>query len=72
MNSQEEELRASMTQQHRFYLWEFLVQLLVTPISKLIESIKKNLCGERVEFLEECWKQDYIELLERCWNKDCE
>lgn len=70
MNPQEEP-RELMTQQYRFYLWKFLVQLLVNLTSKLIENLQKFLWNERVEFLEECWKQDYIDLLERCWNQDC-
>jgi hypothetical protein len=70
MNTQEESTEL-MRQQYRFYLWDFLVQLLVTPTSKLIENVQKFLLSERVEFLEECWNQDYIELFERCWNKDC-
>lgn len=70
MNPQEEP-RKVMTQEYKYKLGKFLTHLLITPTSKLIENIQKFLLLEKVELLEECWKQDYFDLLERCWNKDC-
>jgi hypothetical protein len=50
-------------------LWQFLTQPLFSS-KKVIFNPIQFWYHYRVQYLENCWKQDYVQLLERCWERD--